>query len=106
MPQPRRVTIPETEPVSVGRLWPTRPATTRPHFLTRIGVTMSTTNFLPDAGNDAPSVTGNSPAYREALRLGFAHPVPTRLAVKMALIALATWVPLLVLSFASGVALG
>jgi hypothetical protein len=106
MPQPRRVTIPETEPVSVGRLRPNRPATTRPHLLTRIGVTISTTNILPDAGNDPPSLTGEGPAYRMALLLGFAHPVPTRVAIRMGLIVLTTWVPLLVLSFTSGVALG
>jgi len=67
---------------------------------------MSTTNVLLDAGNNAPSLTRDGPAYRTALRLGFAHPIPTRLAMKMGLIALATWVPLLLLSFASGVALG
>jgi hypothetical protein len=67
---------------------------------------MSTTNILPDAGNDPPSLTGEGPAYRMALLLGFAHPVPTRVAIRMGLIALATWVPLLVFSFASGVAWG
>jgi hypothetical protein len=67
---------------------------------------MSTTNDLIDARADAPSRTHDGPAYRMALRLGFAHPVPTRLAIRVGLIALATWVPLLGLSLASGVALG
>jgi hypothetical protein len=74
--------------------------------LAQIGRTMSTTNDRLVANSDTPSLTGDGPAYRMALRLGFAHPVPTRLAIRMGLIALATWVPLLVLSFASGAALG
>ena len=67
---------------------------------------MSTTNVPLDARSDALSVAHEGPAYRMALRLGFAHPVPTRLAMKMGLIVLATWVPLLVLSFVSGLAFG
>jgi len=67
---------------------------------------MSTPNVPLDARSDALSVAHEGPAYRMALRLGFAHPVPTRLAMKMGLIALVTWVPLLVLSFVSGLAFG
>ena len=67
---------------------------------------MSTMNVPLDARSDSLSSAHEGPAYRLALRLGFAHPVPTRLAMKMGLIVLATWVPLLVLSFVSGLALG
>ncbi len=67
---------------------------------------MLTTNDRLAVKTDAPSPAGDGPAYRLALRLGFAHPVPTRLVLKMGLIALATWLPLLILSLASGLAYG
>jgi hypothetical protein len=67
---------------------------------------MSTTNDRLDANRDAPSLPREGPAYRMALRLGFGHPVPSRLVLRMGLIALATWVPLLLLSLASGLAFG
>jgi hypothetical protein len=67
---------------------------------------MSTTNAILAVGPDARPAPGDGPAYRMALRLGFAHPVPTRIALRMGLVVLATWVPLLILSLASGLAYG
>jgi hypothetical protein len=78
----------------------------RPHPLAQIGRTMSTTNDRRESRMDVPSHASEGPAYRTALRLGFVHPVPSRLVLKMGLLVLATWVPLLILSLASGLAFG
>jgi hypothetical protein len=74
--------------------------------LAPIGPIMPMTNDRLELSAGVPTFAHEGPAYRTALRLGFAHPVPTRLAIRMGLIALATWVSLLVLSFASATAFG
>jgi hypothetical protein len=52
------------------------------------------------------SFVRGGPSYRLALRLGLGHPSAGRRALKVSLLILVTWVPLLLMSLAAGVAFG
>lgn len=60
----------------------------------------------PDPSSDHHSLVSGGPAYRLARRLGLARPDPRWRALKVGLLVLLTWVPLVVLSWLDGHAVG
>ena len=64
------------------------------------------TDDRQNARPDDPSLSRQGPAYRIALRLGFAHPAAIRPFRRIGLLTLLTSVPLLFLSLAGGLAYG
>ena len=64
------------------------------------------TDDRPKASQDNPEMSRQGPAYRIALRLGFAHPVAFGVFRRIGLLALVTSLPLLLFSTATGLAYG
>jgi hypothetical protein len=60
----------------------------------------------PDLRAEAPVAPSEGLAYRTALRLGFERPTARRDARTLGVLALVTWVPILLLALASGLAAG
>jgi hypothetical protein len=67
---------------------------------------MASTPPAPMADHDADAIVRGGPAYRVAERLGLTRPDPQRRALKVGLLVLLTWVPLVVLAGLEGHALG